>query len=67
MKNYFNTIISEFSQIPTGTGCKAGNARLLHWEGVEEKQNIDMVAAYVTVIETASIQELFVVGWSHNL
>jgi len=37
MKNYFNTIISEFSQIPKGTGCKAGNARLLHWEGVEEK------------------------------
>ena len=67
MKNYFNTIISEFSQIPKGMGCKAGNARLLRWKGVEKKQSIDMVAAYVTVTETASIQELFVVGWSHSL
>ena len=44
MKNYFNTIVSKFSQIPEGMGCKAGDARLLHRKGVEKKQNIDMTA-----------------------
>ena len=67
MKSHFNTIVSKFSQIPEGMGCKAVDARLLHRKGVEKKQNIDMTAVYVTVLERASIQELFVVGWSHNL